>query len=31
VLAGNRLYVRNGEEAVCFEMPVVQANAVTAK
>jgi len=27
VLIGNRLYVRNSEEAACFEMPVVTAGA----
>jgi outer membrane protein assembly factor BamB len=27
VLIGNRLYVRNSEEAACFEMPVVEAGS----
>ncbi len=27
VLVGNRLYVRNGEEAACFEVPIVQPTA----
>ena len=26
VLVGSRLYVRNGEEAACFEMPLANAN-----
>ncbi len=30
VLVGNRLYVRNAEEAVCLELPLVKAAAVAA-
>ena len=30
VLVGNRLYVRNAEEAVCLELPLIQATAVAA-
>ncbi len=30
VLVGNRLYVRNAEEAVCLELPLVEAAAVAA-
>jgi hypothetical protein len=30
VLVGNRLYVRNAEEAVCLELPLVKAAAIAA-
>jgi len=26
VIVGHRLYVRNGEEAACFEMPIARAS-----
>ena len=28
VLVGNRLYVRNGEEAVCLELPLLKAGEI---
>ena len=30
VLVNNRLYVRNGEEAVCLELPLAEVGAITA-
>ena len=31
VIVGNRLYVRNGEEAVCFQMPVVSTETAAVQ
>ena len=31
VVVGNRLYVRNAQEAACFQLPMVEATMATAR